>query len=253
MSLLSDPVVSDEALVLRWFPVTDTSRVVVWFTARHGRISTLIKGSQRPKSWLLGQYDLFYTCELLFYAKANEDLHMIRECAPLAPRSGLRQNWRACAAASFVADLLYRISPPLAAAAEIYKLATDTLDQLHLGQTNPALLFWFELKVLADLGLAPNLQTDSDGPWVFDFQEGRICPAGQEKNTHAHPVTAGSLFALRALADVPLAEKCARLRLQPQQIKEITRLLASFSEWHLDLSLPSRHRAMELLMRETAG
>ena len=112
MSLLSDPVVSDEALVLRWFPVTDTSRVVVWFTARHGRISTLIKGSQRPKSWLLGQYDLFYTCELLFYAKANEDLHMIRECAPLAPRSGLRQNWRACAAASFVADLLYRISPP---------------------------------------------------------------------------------------------------------------------------------------------
>lgn len=250
MSLLSDPVVAEEALVLRWFPVTDTSRVVVWFTARHGRISTLIKGSQRPKSWLLGQYDLFYTCELLFYRKASEDLHLIRECSPLNARPGLRRNWRACAAASFVADLLYRISPPLAAATEIFHLASETLDHLRGDFINPALLFWFELKVLQDLGLAPNLTADRQGPWVFDFQEGRICAAGQEKNARALPITPGSLSALRTLSESASAQKCARLRLQPAQIKEIARLLNAFSEWHLDLSLPSRQRALELMMRE---
>lgn len=253
MSLLADPVVADEALVLRWFPVTDSSRVVVWFTARHGRISTLIKGSQRPKSWLLGQYDLFYTCELLFYAKASEDLHLIRECSPLAARSGLRRNWRACAAASYVADLLYRISPPLATAGEIYRLAVEVLDQLHLGRESPALLYWFELKMLADLGLAPNLHAEGAGPWVFDFQEGRLCPADHAKNSGALPLSAGTLSVLRSLTAIPVAEKSTRLRLQPDQVREITRMLDAFAQWHLDLHLASRFRAMELLTRDISG
>lgn len=247
MSLLADPVVKDEALVLRWFPVTDSSRVVVWFTAEHGRISTLIKGSQRPKSWMLGQYDLFYTCELLFYAKAKEDLHLIRECAILEARPELRRNWRACAGASFVADLLYRIAPPMAAAGEIYRLAQQTLGQLTQGQIHPALLFWFELKVLEDLGLSPDLSSPSGGEMVFDYRSGRSLPAEENANPEALPLSAGCLSALRNLAQIPDAEKTLRLRLQTDQVREISRHLDRFCAWHLDLRLPSRGHALDLM------
>ena len=249
MSLLAAPIVKDEALVLRWFPVTDSSRVVVWFTSEHGRISTLIKGSQRPKSWLLGQYDLFYTCELLFYAKANEDLHLIRECSPLLRRPGLRSNWRACAGASFVADLLYRISPPMAVAGELYALATQTLAQLEAGQINPALLFWFELKVLADLGLAPDLNQESRSPAVFDYRSGRSLPADQNANPESLPLSAGCLSLLRNLLEMETPEQAVRLRLQTDQTREIARHLDRFCEWHLDLKLPSRAKALELMLR----
>lgn len=249
MSLLAEPVLKDSALVLRWFPVTDSSRVVVWFTREHGRISTLIKGSQRPKSWMLGQYDLFYTCELLFYAKANDDLHLIRECSPLSQRQGLRQNWRACAGASYVADMLYRISQPRAAAGELFDLATLTLDLLGQGSANPALLFWFELKVLADLGLAPDLQHPSPGPLLFDYRSGRICPEGESSHPAARPLSRGCLSVLRILSEMDLPGQALRLRLQIDQIREITRHLDRFCEWHLDLRLPSRAKALELMLR----
>lgn len=249
LSLLSDPIVKDQALVLRWFPVTDTSRVVVWFTSNHGKISTLIKGSQRSKSWVLGQYDLFYTCELLFYGKANEDLHLIRECSPIHDRSSLRTNWKACASASFVSDLLYRISPPLASAKELYQLAEKTLDALISQPSNPALLFWFEFKVLSDLGVYPDLSFENKGRAVFDYKEGKVFPAGNEKNLHALPLTAGSLSAMRKLVSMDTPERTSRIKLQMDQAKEIANHLDRFSEWHLDLHLSSRNKALELLLR----
>ncbi len=79
------------AIVLRVFPYSNTSRVVSWLTADHGRVATLIKGSQRPKSLFLGQYDLFYTCELLFYRHERDGLHIARECTPLTRRDRLRR------------------------------------------------------------------------------------------------------------------------------------------------------------------
>jgi len=249
VSLSANPIAKDEALVLRWFPVTDTSRVVIWFTSNYGRISTLIKGSQRPKSWMLGQYDLFYTCELLFYERANEDLHLIRECSAINARASLRTNWRACAAASFVSDVLYRISPPMAVSGELYQLATLTLEQLANGHTNPALLFWFELNVLQDLGLAPDLTNQSHAPMVFDYQSGRSIPAADNANPESLPLSAGCLSLLRNLLEINTPEKATRLRLQPEQLREISRHLDRFSEWHLDLRLPSRSRALDILSR----
>ncbi|MDF3129990.1 DNA repair protein RecO [Kiritimatiellaeota bacterium B1221] len=249
MSLLAAPIVKDEALVLRWFPVTDSSRVVVWFTTKYGRISTLIKGSQRPKSWLLGQYDLFYTCELLFYARSNEDLHMIRECYPINRRPAFRNNWRACAGASFVSDLLYRISPPMAVANELYTFATQTLDHLEAGNINPALLFWFELKVLDDLGLAPDLSQDFPHPFVFDYRSGRPLPTDQNIHPESLPLSRGCLSLLRNFLEMDSPEQAIRLRLQTDQIREISRHLDRFSEWHLDLRLPSRAKALELMIR----
>ncbi|MGA0368724.1 MAG: DNA repair protein RecO [Kiritimatiellia bacterium] len=249
MSLQAEPILKDEALVLRWFPVTDSSRVVVWFSSSYGRVSTLIKGSQRPKSWLLGQYDLFYTCELLFYAHANEDLHLIRECSPLNTRPALRRDWRACAGASFVADLLYRISPPQAAAWEIYRLGSLTLDQLAGGNSSPALLFWFELKILQDLGVSPDFSLESDRAGSFDYRAGRIRSGTENPDPNSHRISGGVLSLFRTLSGMDTPEKCGRIRLSPEQIREGSHHLNCFTEWHLDLRLPSRNRALDLIQR----
>jgi DNA repair protein RecO (recombination protein O) len=250
VSLQEAPISKDHGLVLRWFPVTDSSRIVVWFTAEHGRVSTLIKGAQRPKSWMLGQFDLFYTCEVLFYSRAAEDLHLIRECSPLLTRSGLRHNWRACAGASFVADMLYRISPPLAAANTLYALGSRTLDLLCASPSNPALLFWFELQVYRDLGLSPDLQHPGGQDLMFDYQEGRIIRRSEsETATHARPVTPGTLSCLQLLHETTQPEKVSRLKLQPSQLVEITVHLDQFTRWHLEQPLPSRARAVDLMSR----
>jgi DNA repair protein RecO (recombination protein O) len=240
----------DHGIVLRWFPVTDSSRVVVWFTRHHGQLSTLIKGALRGKSWALGQYDLFHTCEILFYAGAKEDLHLFRECSPLRRRRGLRSDWRACAGASFVADLLYHVAPPRASAPALYELASQCLDQLARGNKPPALLFWFELHVLRELGLAPRLADDPAASLRFAYALGRVLVPGERAEGPAAPLSGGAHALMRLLLDSPDPERLSRLRVRPEQIRELCQHLERFGRYHLDRSLPSRALALDNLDRD---
>lgn len=242
--MMSDPILKDHGIVLRWYPVTDTSRIVIWFTAEHGRVATLVRGSQRPKSWVLGQYDLFYTCELLFYARANEDLHALRECSPLLRRSSFRQNWQACAGASFICDLLSRLTPSRASAPVLFEQAGRVLDLLAEQGASPALLLWFELQALRDLGVTPDLSEPITTSAVFDVPQGRLRDASAAGGAQAYPLTPGSLNCLRQLLDQPDPQRARRLKLLPAQITELADHLHRFTQWHLDLDLRSRARAL---------
>lgn len=246
---VDERIARDLALTLKWFPVTGSSRVVVWFTRHHGRLSTLIKGAQRPKSWTLGQYDYFYTCELLFYRRASEDLHIFKECAPLKRRGGLRQNWRGCAAASHIADLLYRVSPPLAVSAPLFDLTSLVLDCLAAGEKSPALLFWYELQLLRELGVAPDLSGKPSGEVHFAYEEGRVVSGKPPSSSRAAPLSGGVLALMRRLLEIPSPMEIQRLRLMPGQVQEMSAHLERFTAWHLDLPMPSRDLALEFMTR----
>ena len=71
-------ILKDEAIILRVYPYGNTSRIMVGLSAAHGKLAVLVKGSQRERSGFLGQYDLFYTCEILFYAREQRNLHFLR-------------------------------------------------------------------------------------------------------------------------------------------------------------------------------
>ena len=79
-------IAKTEAIVLRIFLFSRTSHIVAWLAEDGTRLTTSIKGAVRPKSAFLGQYDLFYTCELLYYEREHAGVHVARECSPLAPR-----------------------------------------------------------------------------------------------------------------------------------------------------------------------
>ena len=175
-------IAKTDAIVLRVVPFSRTSHVVTWLTREHGRIGTVVKGAVRPRSAFLGQYDLFYTCELLFYERERNGLHLARECAPLTVRSGLRREWRAYCCAAYICDLVYQSS--LAGERHldgVFDLLTEVLDVLNEaaphetcgfrytlpGQVgrgvpprrNPVLLLhWFELRLLQVLGYAPHVE-----------------------------------------------------------------------------------------------
>ena len=68
-----------KAIVLRITPYSKTSQIVSWITPDHGRLTTLVKGACRPKSAFLGQYDLFYTCEVIFYKNDRHTVHIMKE------------------------------------------------------------------------------------------------------------------------------------------------------------------------------
>ena len=150
-------IVKTRAIPLRIFPFSETSRVVIWLTDKYGKLSTLIKGSQRPKSLFLGQYDSFYTCELLFYFRTYQGLHIVKECAPLKTRNSFRTQWKATACASYFTSVAFQLAPPQIHQPEVFHWLESALDFFSEQTELERCFFWFELKLLEIMGLAPQL------------------------------------------------------------------------------------------------
>ena len=252
-------IVKTHGVVLRYWPYSNTSRVVSWLTPDHGKITTLIKGSQRPRGLFLGQYDLFYTCELLFYTRDRSDLHIAKECSPIHRRDYLRSNYRATALASYYADLIYRTSPSGAGCPALYALLNRHLDYLQGGEIRPAQLFWYELKLLEHLGFNPGFRDcirchtpiqPQRPPHFFSYaQGGMLCPsckerAGGETAELIAPDILASLLAWQATHSPQAIRSC---RHTPRQLNQLEKALGSFIRHHLESALESRDTALDIL------
>ena len=253
-------IAKTEAIVLRWYPVSESSRVVSWLTPDRGRLATLIKGSQRPKSAFLGQYDLFQTCEVLYYARPHEGLMITREVAPIKTRDRLRTDWRACGVASYLAGLMGRITPPEAIHVGLYRLLEQALDELADEGATAPLLFWFELRLLETLGLAPRLQRcldcgcapqPSHKPGGFAYARGGwLCPACNQRDRFEHVPLPPDVLALLVSWQRAASSRSARTtRLTARQNADLERLLGLFLVHHLEQPLTGRDIALDLLAR----
>ena len=154
-----------EGIVLRSRPFSRTSRMITWLTPDFGRVTTVIKGACRPKSFFLGQTDLGYRCELLFYRREHAGAHIAREVFPLDCREALRGNWRASVAASYVCWLLSQVTEPMLASAELYRLldrVLNTISGAPRGASLETILVDFEFLLLDLLGVSPNFSYCQD-------------------------------------------------------------------------------------------
>ena len=96
---MAGETIKTPAICLRISPWSKTSHIVTWLTPS-GKVTTLVKGAVRPKSAFLGQYDLNYECEIVYYAKERGEMHAIRECSIIDMRENLRGEWRLLAMAA---------------------------------------------------------------------------------------------------------------------------------------------------------
>lgn len=256
-------ILKDHAVVLRVAPVSNTSRMVQWLTREHGKIATLIKGAQRPKSAFLGQFDLFYTCELLFYARERNHIHIARECAPLARRDRFRTDWSAAAAASYFADTVTRLTLPDVPQSALFQLLETALDEMATDGVTESCLYWFELKLLEALGVQPRLLACLDcgaallpaarPPSFAMARGGLVCAACAARGAEGAPVAADAL-AMLAGWQTSGSLRAARLtQCAARQLGAMETLLGRFLQTHLELHPPSRTLALEVLRQRVSG
>ena len=247
-----------QAIALRIIPYSRTSLVVHWFTPDHGRVTTLVKGAVRPRSDFLGQIDLFYTCEIVFYARHAATLHILRECATETDRAGLRHHWRACAGASYLCDLAWRITQPAHAQRGVFDLLTSALDFMARNEPAHTLLFWFELHLLRESGLAPRLTqcpacgrdvTAVSGPARLSLARGGILCAHCRLAEDPRPIMVApdTLKIMRAWQEAQSPQAALRVRCTQAQLFAIAPILNAFLTYHIDIAPPSRGIALQLM------
>lgn len=155
---------SAQGIILRTRPLTDTSLIVHWLTPELGRVATVAKGARRPKSPFAGKLDFAYTADFTFHRSRRSELHILREVALRETHPHLREQLLALQQAAYAVSFIEQSTEPETSLPEIYAVYSGWLD--WLGQAGPGAvsLFAFELKLLAALGLQPDLAETALNP-----------------------------------------------------------------------------------------
>jgi len=144
-------------LILRTRLLTETSLIVHWLTEDFGRMSTVAKGALRPKSAFRGKLDLFYLAEFSFARSRRSDLHVLSEVSLQESHSGLRRDLTRLRQAAYCAALIEQTTETETPVPAVYKLFKGLLGLLPATAPQPRTIFAFELKLLQELGLEPDL------------------------------------------------------------------------------------------------
>ena len=232
---MAGEIIKTQGIVLAIRPWSQTSHVVTWLTPDHGPVATLVKGAVRAKSAFLGQYDLFYLCDLLYYARASGDLHALREVTPRNLRTHLRGDWRATALAAYAADLVKDLAPANAEAATWFSFLDSLLTRLENAGGSLQELVRLEMEILQLAGWAPDFSNmDPHAEWTpFAIDLGR-CGEGA-RTVRLSPRTVSVL----ARPDAPGHAL--------ETVKDAVRFLGVFLSYHIERP-PDIRRALVSLI-----
>ena len=223
-------------IVLDIRPWSRTSHIVTWLTPERGPVSTLIKGAVRPKSAFLGQYDLFYTCELVYYVRARGELHSVREASPVCTREYMRGRFRSTALASYAAYLVKEHCPHSPEAALWFDFLGGFLDGLDGTEDFGRKMISLETGFLELAGLFPDFsEADFSAETIpFSIDLGR---AGAGAKTVQLPSGAARLVAegVGSPNGASAADVTAALR-----------FLGLFIRYHLDMPPDIRRNTLQV-------
>jgi DNA repair protein RecO (recombination protein O) len=144
-------------IILRTRPLTETSLIVNWLTPELGRLSTVAKGARRPKSPLRGKLDLFYEADFSFQRSRRSELHTLREVSLRETHVTLRQELGWLQQASHCAALIEQTTEKETPLAAVFELMRELLAAVTKQPPQPQTIFAFELKLLGELGLRPDM------------------------------------------------------------------------------------------------
>ncbi len=176
-------------VVLRLRPLTDTSLIVHWLTAELGRVATVAKGARRNKSPFRGQLDLFYEGELSFARSRRSELHVLREVKVRETHPRLREQLSYLRQASYCAMLIEQTTETETALPELFGQFTTLLTALPQQPAQPHTILSFEMKLLKELGMKPDLGDTKLTPGSRQLLE-RLSELDWESNFRLKPSAA---------------------------------------------------------------
>jgi DNA repair protein RecO (recombination protein O) len=152
----------DIAICIRVVDYSETSQIVTFFTRANGKISTIAKGSKRPKSVFDGPIEILSSGKIVFSDSSKEKLATLTEFEQQPGFARLGRSLFALNCASFAAELVNRLTDDydphpglfdsfvqfLQSASEHWTLSIEHREMLSL-------LVLFQLTLLKEIGLQP--------------------------------------------------------------------------------------------------
>ena len=243
-----------DAIVMRTYPLRDTSRIVHLLTPQRGHIKLVAKGARAPRSRFGAALEPFTLIRVVAYYKANRDLQLLSQADILRARRVLARSVLRYAYASAVIELLEQFlggeesSPPLFIEVDASLTTLEGVVETELR----AAFMGFIVRLLTLQGYRPELDRcilcgapPGEGMGFDAVRGGLVCRRCHCGVGGALPLPAAARELLVRLLTAGAAEPLA-----PALGDAVARLLEAFLRHHLPRY--RRLRSLELVRAVTS-
>ena len=255
-------VVRCEAILLRAVDYGESDRIVHLLTSDGGRLTAIAKAARRSQRRFPGTLDTFNQLAIEGRMKPRATMAFLERATLIDPFLGLRADPARYALASFLMEMLDRLSPEGIVGPEAERLfvfAIESLKLLERVRPTPSLRLLLELRGLDALGLRPELgrcvrcgrvageEVAHDHPVHFHVADGGIvCTACSLRLDGLVSIEMGTLRGLDAGLISPAAD-LDRVVLGPRTLVQAARLVFRFQRFHVGVELRSERFLDEML------
>lgn len=245
MNPAQERVLKVEAVVLEHHEWGEADRLLTLFTREHGRMRAVAKGARRIRSRKAGHLEPFTRVALVL--ARGRDLWIVTQAETLEANLALHGDLEGIGYASYVVELLERLTYEEGPNPNLYRLLVDTLRHLDENLDPPGLILrYFELHILDLAGFRPELSEciacrqpiQPEDQYFSSMLGGVLCPACGKLEPSARPISMNALRYLRHLQRSTYAE-ARRARPTPAVAAEMERILQDYLTYILEARLNS--------------
>ena len=175
------------AIVLRTRPQGESDKIVTFLTRTWGKVTGIAKGAKRSRRRFVNVLEPFTHVQLRFRPGRTDDLSFIFGCDLLRTFRSPSRDLQRFALASYIVELIDVMVAGREAGQDTYLLLLHALTVLEeQAALSPLFLSLFELRLLTNVGYAPNLAecqqcrisiTPEETPLTFSPSlGGLLCP-----------------------------------------------------------------------------
>jgi len=239
----SDRVRKVEALVIAHKDYGEADRFVRLYTLQYGKLNTLAKGTRKMQSRKAAHLEPFTRASLVL--ARGQTFWIITQAETLNAFPAIREDLEKTTDASYIIELVDKISTEGQAEAPLYRLALETLVRIDTNADTYNCLRYFELRFLDITGFRPELQKCvsckkdilAEDQYFSPLQGGVLCPQCGRLDNTAVAVNVDTLRYLRHFQrsnykSIENLQIPAHVRPSLQRILGI--YIASVIEWQLN-------------------
>lgn len=240
-----------QALIIRSQNFKENDKLITFYSPEKGKQTAIARGVLKGKSSLRGSVQPFCYCRLSL-AKGRGSLDIITQGQVIEPFLSLRSDLERIAYASYTAELLNIAMPEKKPDSGLFALLLAAFSLLELHDDLPLARHFFELKLLASLGLAPYLEHCmvcgrrglGTQFYLSPFRGGLVCASCLDSPKTL--ISPGTVQVIRHLLSCPLA-KVPNLKISNQCRQELEQALDNYLNYHLEYMTKARGVLQQLL------
>ncbi len=238
-------IIQTPAIILKAFDFRETSKIVVFFTRDHGKVSGVLKGIRKNPRKFGSSLERFSLNDIVYYQYRNSEIHLISQCDMRAFFYPIRQDLKRSLAASYAMELTNLMMPAEMVNKRVYALLHYYLDALETSKDVDALVKVFQIKSLYFSGFRPHLDAclhchkKAQGKVFFSMQEGGlICPNCIRDGRSAHPISPGTVATILHIERSRWRD-CQKVKFSKSLHAELKYILNNFLVFHLGKRIKS--------------